>query len=91
MKKLQEKLAPLLFVLKGKKPVVIVISLVVIGLCFLGVNYGYINEDVLNFSLIVESVDSWFKSNPVDTLVPTVDTLSNVVDTSAILVDTLSK
>jgi hypothetical protein len=91
MKKLQEKLALLLVILKGKKPVVVVISLVVIGLCLLGVNYGYITEDVLNFSLIVESVDSWFKTNPVDTLAPAVDTLTNVVDTSVVVIDTLVK
>lgn len=91
MKKLQEKLLPLFVILKGRKPVVVVISLVVIGLCLLGVNYGYITADTLNFSLIVESVDSWFKSTPVDTLAPVVDTLSNVVDTSVIVVDTLSK
>lgn len=91
MKKLQEKLALLLVILKGKKPVVVVISLVVIGLCLLGVNYGYITEDVLNFNLIVESVDGWFKTTSVDTLTPVVDTLTNVVDTSVVVIDTLVK
>lgn len=90
MKKLQEKLLSLFVILKGKKPMVIGLSVVVIGLCLLGVKYGYISEDMIDFHVIVESIDGMFKSNPVDTLAPAVDTLNNVVDSSKVVVDSLA-
>lgn len=89
MKKLQEKLLPLISVLKGKKPMVIVVSLVVIGLALLGVKYGYIPEDMLDFHLIVNQIDGIFVSPAKDSIVQPVDTLVNVVDTLSISVDSL--
>lgn len=80
MKKFQEKLLPLLLNLKGKKPIVVGLSVVVIALCLVGVKYGYISEEMVNFNVIVESIDGMFKSASVDTLAPVVDTLSNAVD-----------
>lgn len=89
MKKLQEKLLSLVSVLKGKKPMVIVISLVVIGLAFLGVKYGYITEDMIDFHVIVNQIDGIFASSAKDSVVLPVDTLVNVVDTLSVTVDSL--
>jgi hypothetical protein len=90
MKKLQEKFLPLISILKGKKPMVIVVSLVVIGLSLLGVKYGYITEDMVDFHLIINQVDGIFVSSTKDSVVLPVDTLVNVVDTLSVSVDSLS-
>lgn len=89
MKKLQEKFLPLISILKGKKPMVIVVSLVVIGLALLGVKYGYIPEDMIDFHSIVNQIDGIFVSPVKDSVVSPVDTLVNVVDTLSISVDSL--
>jgi hypothetical protein len=89
MKKLQEKFLPLISILKGKKPIVIVVSLVIIGLSLLGVKYGYITEDMIDFHLIINQVDGIFVSTPVDSIEVPVDTLVNVVDTLQVSVDSL--
>lgn len=91
MKKLQEKLIPLVSVLKGKKPMVIFISLVVIGLASLGVKYGYITEDMIDFHLIVNQIDGIFVTPNKDSVILPVDTLVNVVDTLSVTVDSLPK
>jgi hypothetical protein len=91
MKKLQEKLLSLLVVFKGKRPAIIVLSLVVIGLYLLGVHYGFLSDTVVDFGVIVETIDGLFKSAPVDTLSNQIDTLSNTVDTTSVIVDTLVK
>jgi hypothetical protein len=90
MKKLQEKFLPLISILKGKRPMVIVVSLVVIGLSLLGVKYGYITEDMVHFHLIINQVDGIFVSTTKDSVVLPVDTLVNVVDTLSVSVDSLS-
>lgn len=90
MKKIKEKILPTISALKGKKPIVIVVSVVVIGLALLGVKYGYISEDMLDFHLIVNQVDGIFVSPDKDSILQPVDTLVNVVDTLSISVDSLS-
>ena len=89
MKKLQEKLLPLISNLKGKKPMVIVVSLVVIGLALLGVKFGYITEDMVDFHLIINQVDGIFVSSTKDSVILPVDTLVNVADTLSVSVDSL--
>jgi hypothetical protein len=89
MKKIKEKILPTISSLKGKKPIVIVVSVVVIGLALLGVKYGYISEDMLDFHLIVNQVDGIFVSPDKDSILQPVDTLVNVVDTLSISVDNL--
>ncbi len=89
MKTLQEKFLALISILKGKKPMVIVVSLVVIGLSLLGVKFGYITEDMVDFHLIVNQIDGMFVSTPVDSIEVPVDTLINVVDTLQVSVDSL--
>ena len=90
MKKIKEKILPTISALKGKKPIVIVVSVVVIGLALLGVKYGYISEDMLDFHLIVNQVDGIFVSPAKDSILQPVDTLVNVVDTLSISVNSLS-
>lgn len=83
MKKFQEKLSQLFILLKGKKPLVVIVSLLVIGGATFGVQKGYISEDLVNFNVIVESVNNLLGS-------PTADTTSTYVDTTHSVVDTLS-
>jgi len=90
MKKLQEKILPLISILKGKKPMVIVVSLVIIGLALLGVKFGYITEDMVDFHLIINQVDGIFVSSTKDSVILPVDTLVNVADTLSVSVDSLS-
>lgn len=90
MKKFQEKLLPLISVFKGKKPMVIIVSLVVIGLALLGVKYGYIPEESLDIHFIVNQIDGIFTSPVKDSVAQPVDTLVNVVDTLSVSVDSLS-
>ena len=91
MKKIQEKLLSLISILKGKKPMVIVVSVVVIGLALLGVKYGYISEEMVDFHLIVSQVEGIFVSPVKDTVSLPVDTLMNVVDTLSVSVDSLTR
>jgi hypothetical protein len=89
MKNVLNKFLPVVSKLKGKKPIVIVVSAVVIGLALLGVKFGYITEDMVDFHLIINQVDGIFVSSTKDSVVLPVDTLVNVVDTLSISVDSL--
>ena len=60
MKPVTEKLVPLIAALKGKKPIVIISTVVVFILGILGVKYGYIPESLLNVNIIVDQVSSLF-------------------------------
>lgn len=77
-----DKITKLIGLVKGKKPVVIIISAVALIAGIYAVKQGYISEDLLNVEVIVNYVDAAFKA-PVDTaaVVPAaVDSVSNVVD-----------
>ena len=86
MKKIQEKLSSLFVLLKGKKPVVIVVSVVAVGVALFAVHKGYISEDLVDLNLIVHSVEDLFGSSSTS-----VDTLSTVVDSTHSVVDSLAK
>jgi hypothetical protein len=60
MKPVTDKLAALMAALKGKKPSVVIATIVVFILGILGVKYGYIPESLLNVNLIVDQVSSVF-------------------------------
>ena len=60
MKPVTDKLASLIAALKGKKPSVIIATIVVFILGVLGVKYGYIPESLLNVNLIVDQVSTVF-------------------------------
>lgn len=76
-----EKITKLIGLVKGKKPVVIIISVVALIAGIYAVKQGYISEDLLNVEVIVNYVDAAFKP-PVDTASAPViiDSVSNVVD-----------
>jgi len=89
MKNVLNKFLPVVNKLKGKKPVVIVVSVVVIGLALLGVKFGYITEEMVDFHLIINQVDGIFVSSTKDSVILPVDTLVNVADTLSVSVDSL--
>lgn len=57
MKNSLNKLLPLISKLKGKKPAVIIISLVLILFGIYAVEKGYITEGMLDFGSMVDQVD----------------------------------
>jgi hypothetical protein len=82
-----EKALSLLGALKGKKPVVIGVSIVVFVLAALGVHYGYIPEELLNVDSIVKYVSGAF-SSPTEQVVDSVAV--EAVDTTISVIDSLS-
>ena len=84
MKNLVSKLLPLIEKFKGKKKIVIILSIVgIIGGVF-AVQKGYITEESLNFETIINVVSDAFAEAPADSIVAPVepaDTLAiEVVD-----------
>lgn len=80
MKSLASKLLPLITKLKGKKPVIIILSAVVIGGYIFAVQKGYIEEDITRVHVIIDYIDSAFKAAPIDTVNNSVDSLKIVAD-----------
>lgn len=78
------KLISLINAVKGKKPVVIIASVVAIAVAIFGINKGYISEDMLNVDAIVTFIDGAVGKEA--EVVPVVDT--PLVD---VVIDTLSK
>lgn len=82
MKNQISKLIPLVAKLKGKKKVVIILSVVAIAAGIFAVQKGYIAEESLNFEAIINVVSDAFAEAPTDSLIAPIDTLSiEVVDT----------
>jgi hypothetical protein len=79
MKNLISKLLPLINKFKGKKPIVIILSVVAIAAGVFAAQKGYINEESLNFEAIINVVSDAFASAPVDSVaipIEPVDTLA---------------
>lgn len=57
MKNLINKLLPLIGRLKGKKPVVIIVSIILVLIGFYAIEKGYIDEGSLDFGSIIDQVD----------------------------------
>ena len=84
MKDQISKLIPLVGKLKGKKKVVIILSVIAIAAGLFAVQKGWIAEDALKFDLIIDQVSAAFPdSTVVDTVVNHVDTTINVIDSLA--------
>lgn len=85
MKNQISKLLPLVAKLKGKKKVVIVLSIVAIAAGLFAVQKGWIAEDALKFDLIIDQISAAFPDSTVvvDTVVNHVDTTLNVIDSLA--------
>ena len=52
------KIVSLVGAVKGKKPVVIIASVVAVVVAIFGINKGYISEDMLNVDAIVGFIDN---------------------------------
>jgi hypothetical protein len=79
------KLLPLIDKLKGKKPIVLILSGVAIAACIFAVQKGYIAEGSIDFGSIIDQINSAFADSavvvPVDSIISPVDTLAiEVVD-----------
>ena len=84
MKNLVSKLLPLIEKFKGKKPVVIILSIVGITAGIFAVQKGYIAEESLNFEAIINVVSDTFKDVPADSIVAPIDSLSTEVVDSVV-------
>ena len=81
MKNLVNKLLPLINKFKGKKPIVIILSVVAIIAGVFAVKKGYITEESLNFETIINVVSDAFATAPIDSVVAPVDNVNiEVVD-----------
>lgn len=82
MKNLVSKLLPLIDKFKGKKPIVIILSVVAIVASVFAVKKGYIAEESLNFETIIDFISNSFIDVPiVDSVITPVDNLNiEVVD-----------
>lgn len=70
--------------LKGKKLVVVLVSVAIFVAAIFGVKYGYISEDMINPEAIVEYVSSFLSSDSIQAAEVVVD---QVVDTVNVVVD----
>jgi hypothetical protein len=68
MKNLVNKLLPLVDKFKGKKPIIIILSVVVIAAGIFAAQKGYIAEESLNFEAIINVVSNVFATAPVDSV-----------------------
>jgi hypothetical protein len=75
------KLLPLIDKLKGKKPIVLILSGVAIAACIFAIQNGYIAEGSIDFGSIIDQVNSAFADSAV---VVSVDSIISPVDTLAI-------
>lgn len=82
MKNLVSKVLPLVNKFKGKKPIVIILSVVAIVAGVFAVKKGYIAEESLNFETIIDFISNSFIDAPVvDSVVAPVDNVNiEVVD-----------
>ena len=81
MKNVISKLLPLIDKFKGKKPIVILLSVIAIAAGIFAVQKGYIAEESLNFEAIINVVSDAFAEAPADSVIVPIDSLSvEVVD-----------
>lgn len=76
MKNLAAKLLPLISKLIGKKPVVILLSVLAIGAYYFAVHKGYLQDSTLDLNSVINYLDSTFKDAPVDTAKVLIDSVS---------------
>jgi hypothetical protein len=78
MKNLVSKLLPLIDKFKGKKPIVIILSIVAIAAGLFAVQKGYITEETLNFETIINVVSDAFAITPIDSVVAPVEPIDTL-------------
>ncbi len=79
MKNLVNKLLPLVNKFKGKKPIIVILSVVAIAAGIFAAQKGYITEESLNFEAIVNIVSDAFASAPVDSVVIPIEPIDTLV------------
>ena len=72
-KDLISKLLPLVSKVKGQKPIVLILSVVVIGACIFAIQKGHIAEGSIDFGNIIDQISGMFGDNtavaaPVDSI-----------------------
>ena len=84
MKNTLSKLVPLVSKLKGKKKIVVILSVVAIAAYVFAVQKGYIAEDAVKLDVVIDYISNVFTDStvvPVDSIISPVDTLAiEVVD-----------
>jgi hypothetical protein len=85
MKNVVSKLIPLVTKFKGKKKIVIILSVVAIAAVIFAAQKGYISEDAIKFDLIIDQISAAFPDSTkvVDTVVNKIDATVNIVDSLA--------
>jgi len=61
---------------QGKKPIVIIVSIVVFVLGYYAVQKGYISQELLDSGILTDQVDSIFIEQSIDTI--TVNTVDSI-------------
>ena len=88
MKNIVSKLVPLVSKLKGKKKIVVILSVVAIAAYVFAVQKGYIAEDAIKLDVVIDYISNIFTDStvaPVDSIISPVDTLAvKVVDSIAV-------
>ena len=79
MKNLLSKLLPLIEKFKGKKPIVIILSIVAIAAGVFAVQKGYIAEEALKIDVIVDYISTAFETPVVDSIVSPVDSVEAII------------
>jgi hypothetical protein len=83
------KLLPLVSKVKGQKPIVLILSVVVIGACIFAIQKGYIAESSIDFGSIIDQISGVFADSaatvvPVEGIVTPIDSVAvEVVDSIA--------
>ena len=84
MKNIVSKLVPLVSKLKGKKKIVVILSVVAIAAYVFAVQKGYIAEDAVKLDVVIDYISNVFTDStvvPVDSIISPIDTLAiEVVD-----------
>lgn len=87
MKNIVSKLVPLVSKLKGKKKIVIILSVVAIAAYVFAIQKGYIAEDAIKLDVVVDYISNVFADSavaPIDSVIAPVDTLAvEIVDSIA--------
>ena len=83
MKDLLPKLMSAFNLAKGKKPVVIILSIVAVAVLYYAVHKGWISSDIVSIQQIVDGISSAF---PADSVKVAIDTIAIPVDTLTVQV-----
>ena len=78
MKNVFSKLLPLINKFKGKKPIVIILSIIAIAIGIFAAQKGYITEESLNFEAIINVVSDAFSEVQVDSIIVPIEPMDTL-------------